>query len=126
MGTPFEINTEGKILFLEDVGEEPHSIDSMLTQLKLAGKLDKVAGIIVGDCVDCIPGRSKRNRMELNHSILRMLREFTSDLAAPVLYGLRFGHSNLKLTLPLGVSARLSVRSGDVKFEILEEATSDE
>jgi muramoyltetrapeptide carboxypeptidase len=55
MGTPFEIETRGRILLLEDVDEQPYSIDRMLTQLRLAGKLDGVAGIVFGECKDCRP-----------------------------------------------------------------------
>ena len=55
MGTPYEPNTRGAILFLEDVGEEPYRIDRMLTQLRLAGKLQQAAGIIIGECADCTP-----------------------------------------------------------------------
>ena len=52
MGTPYEIETCGRILLLEDVDEEPYSIDRMLTQLRLAGKLDAAAGVIFGECKD--------------------------------------------------------------------------
>src|SRR5499427_3037350 len=55
MGTPFEIETRGRILLLEDVDEQPYSIDRMLTQLRLAGKLDSAAGIVFGECKDCRP-----------------------------------------------------------------------
>ena len=58
MGTPFEIETSGKLLFIEDVGEEPHSIDSMLCQLLLANKLQKCVGIIFGESIECKPGHS--------------------------------------------------------------------
>ena len=53
MGTPYEIDTKNKILFIEDVGEEPYRIDRMLTQLRLAGKLQQASGIIFGECNDC-------------------------------------------------------------------------
>lgn len=124
MGTEFEIDTKGKILFLEDVGEEPHSIDSMITQLKLAGKFEKAAGIVIGECLDCIPGRSKRQRFELNHSVTTMLKETLGDLKIPVAYGFRFGHSKYKFTLPLGVQAKLSVQDSNVDFVIDEVCTS--
>src|SRR5258708_6078603 len=58
MGTPYEIETRGRILFIEDVGEEPYRVDRMLTQLKLAGKLDAAAGIVWGECADCPPTNS--------------------------------------------------------------------
>jgi len=55
LGTPFEVNTDGKILFLEDRGEQPYRIDRLLQQLKLAGKFRKVSGVLLGDFVDCGP-----------------------------------------------------------------------
>ena len=53
MGTPYEIETRERIFFTEDVGEEPYRIDRMLTQMLLAGKLQKAAGIVFGECLDC-------------------------------------------------------------------------
>lgn len=55
MGTPFEIDTSGKILFLEEVHEEPYAIDRMLTQLQLSGKLDDASGFVLGQWTDCEP-----------------------------------------------------------------------
>ncbi len=59
MGTPYEVETRGRILFLEDVEEQPYNIDRMLTQLRLAGKFDGVAGVIWGECSDCVPREYK-------------------------------------------------------------------
>src|SRR5216684_1445219 len=55
MGTPFEIDTRGRILLLEDIDEQPYSIDRMLTQLRLAGKLASAAGLVFGECYLCRP-----------------------------------------------------------------------
>src|SRR5581483_7644437 len=55
MGTPYEIDTRGRLLFIEDVGEEPYRMDRMLTQLRLARKFDGVAGVIFGECHECTP-----------------------------------------------------------------------
>lgn len=120
MGTPFEIETDGKLLFMEDVAEEPHSIDSMLCQLLLAGKLQTCAGIIFGESVDCKPGHSRRNTLAMNYSLERVLRERLSGLGIPVVYGLRFGHGQEKFTLPLGVMASLSADEEQVRFKIEE------
>jgi muramoyltetrapeptide carboxypeptidase len=125
MGTPFEIETKGKILFLEDVGEEPHSVERMLVQLMLANKLQDAAGIIFGESVDCKPGESKRKVSPLNASLESVLRDLLSDLKIPVVYGLRLGHGVEKFTLPLGVMATLdAVDSDKVTFCIDEIATS--
>ncbi|MBZ0184878.1 MAG: LD-carboxypeptidase, partial [Candidatus Obscuribacterales bacterium] len=124
MGTPFEIETRGKILFLEDVGEEPHSIDRMVTQLKLAGKLDDLAGIVFGECVSCRPGNSRRNTLSLNYSIERMLKERFAQAEYPVVYGMRIGHSADKCTLPINITASLEIDDDLVLFKVEEPATT--
>jgi hypothetical protein len=68
-GTPYEIDCDDRIVFLEDVDEEPHNIDRILTQMILAGKFDRASGIIIGDCSGCRPGGSKRNILPLNSSL---------------------------------------------------------
>ncbi|MDX2105051.1 MAG: LD-carboxypeptidase [Candidatus Melainabacteria bacterium] len=128
MGTRYEIETENKILFIEDVSEEPHSIDRMITQLDLAGKFDHIKGLIIGECVGCKPGASKRERMSLSVSIERIFKERFSDFHAPVVYGMRLGHSSEKMTLPLGLKARLvankNKQSSNVVLSIEEAAVS--
>lgn len=123
MGTPYEIETRDKILFLEDLSAEPHEIDRMLYQLHLAGKLQQAAGIIVGECTNCAPGDSGRNSFPLNFSLDRILEQRLANLGIPVVYGLRFGHSKEKFTIPLGVMASLEATDKGVKFEIEESAT---
>lgn len=124
MGTAWEIETRGRLLFIEDVGEEPHSIDRMITQLELAGKLRDIAGLIVGECVSCRPGNSKRNVLSLNQSVEAMLREKFEGARYPVIYGMRIGHSADKCTLPLGVMASLAADDEMVVLKLEESATS--
>lgn len=124
MGTPWEIDTTNKLLFVEDFEEEPHNLDRMLTQLELAGKIDAAAGIIIGECASCRPGDSRRNRLALNFSVEAMLKEKFSNLGKPVVYGMRLGHSREKFTLPLGVNAYLRAdKSGKVTLKLEEPAT---
>ncbi len=123
MGTSYELETEGKILFLEDVSEEPHSLDAYLTQLLLSGSLQKAKGIIVGECRSCEPGGSGRLRLPLNKSIEKVFKERLSGLGIPVVYGLRLGHGDDQFSLPIGVSATLEASKGKVKFKIEEPAT---
>ncbi len=123
LGTPFEIDTEGKILFLEDVNEEPHSIDRYLTQLLMAGSLQKAKAIVVGECYQCEPGASGRLRLSLNKSVEKVLRERLGNLGIPVIYGLRLGHGSDQCTLPIGVTATVEAVRGKVKFKIEESAT---
>jgi len=118
LGTPYEIQTANTILFIEDVYTKPFQIDRMLMQLKLAGKLSRVKGIIFGEMLDCI--QQPNQGYTLQDVILRMVE----DLQIPVAFGFRSGHvSRSNITLPIGVRARLTVRSKEVKLEILESAT---
>ncbi len=122
MGTPYEIDTKDRIIFLEDVDEEPHAIDRMLMQLRLAGKFEQARGIIVGDCSGCRPGGSKRNSLTLNHSLESVLRERLGDLGIPVVFGMKIGHTLDKLTLPLGVMASLTASRSGVRLKLEEGA----
>ena len=118
LGTPYEIHTEGTILFIEDLATKPFQIDRMLMHLKLAGKLDAVRGIIFGEMLDCIqaPGQG----YTLEEVVMRVI----GQLGVPVAYGVRSGHvSRQNITLPIGVSARLNVGDSGVALEILEPAT---
>jgi muramoyltetrapeptide carboxypeptidase len=118
LGTPYEIHTAGTILFIEDIAAKPYQIDRMLMQLKLAGKLADVRGIIFGEMVDCMQREDQRYTLE--EIILRAVGE----LGVPVAYGLRSGHvSRGNVTLPIGVRAGLTVRSHGVDLKILEAAT---
>ena len=117
LGTPYEIETGGAILFLEDVGAKPYQIDRMLMQMKLAGKFEGVRGIVFGEMKECI--QSPGQPYTLQQVVLRVI----GDLGVPVAYGLRSGHvSSENITLPFGVRARLSV-GGNVQLEFLESAT---
>ncbi len=111
LGTPFEIETEGKLLFLEDVDEEPYAIDRMLTQLRLAGKFDRVAGVIFGECDNCRARDFKPSSVS-PYSLGETLDNILGALRVPVLYGLTIGHTDDHLTLPLGVRATLDAVRG--------------
>src|SRR5207249_10649728 len=87
MGTPFEIDTRGRILLLEDVDEQPYSIDRMLTQLRLAGKLAAAAGIVFGECNGCKP-RDYKPSFDSTLSLGEVLDEILGTLQIPVLSGL--------------------------------------
>ncbi len=116
MGTPFEIDTRGRILLLEDVDEQPYSIDRMLTQLRLAGKFDGAAGIVFGECKDCRP-RDYKPGFESTLSFGEVLDEILSKVQVPVLAGLTIGHTGDQLTLPLGVVATLDADKGELTIE---------
>ncbi len=118
LGTPYDIRTAGTILFVEDISAKPYQIDRMLMQLKLAGKLKDVRGIIFGEMLDCQQGPTQ------DYSLEEVVLRVVGDLGIPVAFGLRSGHvSRANITLPIGVRARLEV-SGEVKLKILEPATT--
>jgi muramoyltetrapeptide carboxypeptidase len=119
LGTPYEIKTAGTILFLEDVAAKPFQIDRMLMQLKLAGKLDDVRGIIFGEMRDCF--QTANQGYTLEEVVLRVVGE----LGVPVAFGLRSGHVTAgNITLPVGVRAGLTVRGSRVSLKILEGAVT--
>jgi muramoyltetrapeptide carboxypeptidase len=119
MGTPWEIDTKGKILLLEDTGEAPYRIDRMLVQLALAGKLSDAAGVVWGTCTDCAPSNSS---FEINLSMSELLDDILGGIGRPVLAGLVFGHSREKATIPLGVEAELDATAKT--FALVEAATT--
>jgi len=111
LGTPYEARTRGTVLFLEDLNEPPFRIDRMLMQLKFAGKLKEVKGIIFGEMHRC--GQRGAEDYTLQQVVMRVL----ADLRVPVAFGLKSGHvSSQNITLPFGVPARLKVGE-DVTLE---------
>jgi muramoyltetrapeptide carboxypeptidase len=116
MGTPYEIDCRGKILLLEDVGEEPYRMDRMLTQLRLAGKFKDAVGVVVGECVDCDPSDFKPS-LGSNFSLGEVLDAMLKPLSIPVFYGLTFGHTDDQLTLPLGVLATMNADQGTLEIK---------
>ncbi|MFN7923479.1 MAG: LD-carboxypeptidase [Bryobacteraceae bacterium] len=116
MGTRYEIDTRGKILFLEDVGEEAYSIDRMLIQLHLAGKLEQAAGIVWGECSDCGPGAYKPSTAS-PFTLGETVDNVFSRLRVPVLAGMTIGHTADQATLPLGVTASLDADRGELTIE---------
>lgn len=106
LATPFDINFDDKILFLEDVNEKPYSVDRMLTQLALTGKLKKVRGFIFGNFVN---GGDATHFKEIALDILK-------DFNGPILFNFPAGHGSLKVTLPLGINVRISSKEKKLKY----------
>ncbi len=107
VGTPYEFDYDGAILFFEDVGEEPHRLDRMLTQLLQAGRLERVSGIVIGECAGCGSAPNNPAFPYGNFSIEEVFADRLQPLGIPVIYGLGIGHGTYKATLPLGVRATL-------------------
>lgn len=119
LGTAYEIQTEGTILFIEDVAAKPYQVDRMLMQLKIGGHLKNVRGIIFGEMIDCAQGPNQ------DYTLQDVIMRIVGDLNVPVAYGVRSGHvSSGNMTLPFGVRANLSVKSGEVNLRILESAVT--
>lgn len=119
LGTPYEIKPAGTILFLEDLAAKPYQVDRMLMQLKLAGHLNEVRGIVFGEMLDCVQTASQ------GYTLQEVITRIVGDLGIPIGFGLRSGHVTTgNITLPFGVAARLTVRGGNVRLRILESAVS--
>jgi muramoyltetrapeptide carboxypeptidase len=115
LGTPWELDTRGAILVLEDRGMKPYQVDRALTHLRQAGKLQGVEGIILGDFPECDASAGSENVASVALRILEPLK-------VPFVWGAPIGHtSRAMLTLPLGIRARLST-SGHGSLQILEPA----
>src|SRR5215469_17814500 len=119
LGTPHDIRTAGTILFMEDVNAKSYQVDRMLMQLKLAGKLNNVKGIVFGEMLDCVQTHDQA------YSLQQVVLRIVGELGIPVAWGLRSGHVTRKnITLPIGVRASLSVKGTEVQLKILEAATA--
>lgn len=94
IGTPYAIEPEGAILLLEDVNEAPYRVDRMLSQLRLAGVLDKVSGVVLGSFTTKEPDEPAK--------IDTILREYFGGLKVPVIIGFPAGHAPANATLPHG------------------------
>lgn len=102
LGTPYAIETRGRLLFLEEVNEKPFRVDRMLTQLRQAGLLDGVAGVIFGEMSGCVAAHNERV------SVQDVIAEAFAGAPYPVVFGLPSGHGLGTFTLPLGLRARLA------------------
>lgn len=102
LGTPWEIDTRGKLLFLEDIGEQTYRVDAMLTQLRNAGKFDDCAGVLLGAWTDCVPEYPERTL-----TLPEIFSELIVPAGKPVLSGLACGHTLPTMSLPLGARAAM-------------------
>lgn len=104
MGTPYEIDTEGKILLIEDINEEPRAVDRMLNLLYMAGKLQESAGIIIGDFNNCVPER------ELSLTLEEVILHYIKLAGRPALKGFKMGHCTPHIGVPLGAAASMNTK----------------
>ena len=111
-GTDYAPPVEGNLLFIEEIGEKPYRIDRMLTQLRQAWKLERAAGIVLGQFNDCEPDKGDRS-LSLRETLTGQL----ADLGVPVAYGMPIGHIKDMCTLPVGARARFSAVGYELTFE---------
>ena len=112
IGTPWEVELDGAILFFEDVKLPPYYLDGALTQLKHAGKLDEVVGVVVGEMKDCDWGDLRQaSDWARSRSLEDVLEEHLEPLGVPVIYGQPLGHGKHLAALPLGVRYTLDADS---------------
>ncbi len=110
LGTPYEIDTKDKILFIEDVGEEPYKIDRMLTQLILCNKLQQCKGLVLGQFTNCTLDNYKRSL-----TLEEVINDRILSLNKPTLINFQCGHSYPKLTIPIGAQVKLDCINGVVQ-----------
>lgn len=118
LGTPWEIDTKGRIIFIEEVGERTYCVDRMLTQLRLAGKFEDCAGVVFGDFADC-----PVEYPEFGLTLEEIIRDVVAPSGKPIFTGLRCGHCTPKLTLPFGVKCRMD--ADECTLTVLESAVTE-
>jgi muramoyltetrapeptide carboxypeptidase len=109
IGTPYEIDAKGKLLFIEEVGEHPCKVDRMLTQIRLAGKFEECSGIILADWNNCNPEEGEESL-----SLMEVFSDIIKPSGKPTIFNLKAGHCTPKMTVPLGVNAILDANNGKV------------
>lgn len=100
IGSDYLPSFEGAILYLEDVGESVYRIDRMITQLKLAGILDQISGLVFGKCTDCDAGDNSL-------TLKQVMEDHVMPLEIPMYYGAMISHEDDNITLPVGIQAEI-------------------
>ncbi len=111
IGTPYEVDTKGKILFFEDINEDVPRIDRMLHQLKYSGKIDDAAGFLIGDFAN------SDNTADPSYTLVELLEEFFADVDKPIFYNLVAGHCFPTSTLILGATCVLDTEKKTILFK---------
>ena len=102
MGTPFQVNFKGKILFLEEVGERIYCLDRYFSQIFQSGAIKGVKGLILGEFLDCKPDKSKND-----FTINQIIEQYFKPLRIPILADLPFGHGKQNAVMPVGLRVTL-------------------
>ncbi len=110
LGTPYEIDTKGKILFFEDVNEKLSRVDRMIYHLKYSGKLDDIKGIIVGDFTNC-------QLDDPEYGLKELLKDELGNLDIPVMYNIKSGHCFPMSTIPMGSICHMDAHNKKIIFK---------
>ena len=121
-GSPYEVDFTDKIVFIEDVGEEPYRIDRYLSCLRLRGLLDKAKGFIFGYFTSCDPSNNRND----SQSVLDVIKDYFIKLNKPILYNFSCGHQDPFISLPIGAKVRLDADNKTIEImeEIYEESAN--
>lgn len=114
LGSPYEIDTKGKILFMEDVGEAVYRVDRMLTSLSLAGKFDDCSGIILGTWTDCNPEEKEDGNSDL--PLDEVFKEILLPYKKPIITNFRAGHNNPHPVLAFGTKVIIDADKREIIF----------
>lgn len=110
-GSPYLPDFEGRILFLEDVSEAPYRIDRMFSTLRLMGVLDRIAGLVFGECTDCDPGNGYGSL-----TLSQILDDYVRPLGIPAYTGAMIGHIRQQFILPVGGLVELDADAGTLRM----------
>ncbi|AOR24947.1 S66 peptidase family protein [Clostridium taeniosporum] len=111
LGTPYEIDTKGKILFLEEIDEYPYKIDRMIMQLKQCNKFKDANGIILGKWTDCLPPKGRDSL-----SLMQIFDELIGEEEKPIIYNFCCGHCLPTMTLPLGAKVKINATNREINI----------
>ena len=124
VGSPYLPSWKETILFVEEIGEEVYRVDRLLTQLKLAGILEQIAGFVFGQCTDCdrLTRQNSQKDGEESLTLAQVLRDHIQPLGIPAWNGSMIGHIKDKFTLPVGVEVEIDASQGTI--QLLESAVT--
>jgi len=112
LGSEYWVDTKGKILFFEDIDEEPYRIDRFLTQLRIGGHLQKAAGIVLGQFTEC----ETRKNPEDSFAVNEVIKERLQGLNIPIIKGFPFGHVDKNMVLPFGGMVEINSSDASMRF----------
>lgn len=112
MGTPWEMPFQERIVFIEEIAEEPYHIDRLLSQLHLSGKLENASGILLGGFNRCIAEEPHKQ-----FTVEEVINHWVQQLSIPVMHSAKFGHQRDKITLPVGLAVRINTETGTMTLD---------